>query len=113
MTKENRSSKAVILIHNPERSEGFQSGLGGQKCVHSVSVTLWPLRQPKIFPLPLIESIRKKYYAPETTNVGLDPTLRNVWCVDDGRTKIRPEKCLTRTKTTSTGPIRLGTVGMR
>ena len=27
--------------------------------------------------------------------------------------KIRPKKCLTRTKTTSTGPIRLGTVGMR
>ena len=55
----------------------------------------------------------KKYYAPENTNVGLDPTGRNVWYTDDGRTKIRPEKCLTRTKPTSTGPIRLGTAGMR
>ena len=78
-----------------------------------MSVTFWPLRRPKRLPLPLIESILKKYYAPENTNVGLDPTGRNVWCTDDGRTKIRPEKCLTRTKSTSTGPIRLGTVGMR
>ena len=38
---------------------------------------------------------------------------RDARLMDDGRKKIRPEKCLTRTKSTSTGPIRLGTVGMR
>ena len=60
-----------------------------------MSVPFWPLRQSKINPLPLIESILKKYYAPENTNVPPNPTVRNVWCTDDGRTKIRPEKCLT------------------
>ena len=34
-------------------------------------------------------------------------------CLDNGRKKIRHKKCLTRTKSTSTGPIRFGTVGMR
>ena len=55
----------------------------------------------------------KKYYAPENTDVPPNPTVRNDRCTDDGRTNIGPEKCLTWTKPTSTGPIRLGTVGMR
>ena len=85
----------------------------GSKVCSPHSETFWPLRQSKIFPLPLIESILKKYYAPENTNVPPNPTLRNARLMDHGRTKIRPKKCLTRTKSTSTGPIRLGTVGMR
>ena len=42
----------------------------GSKQHHSVFVTLWPLRQSKRHPLPLIESTWKKYYAPGNTNVG-------------------------------------------
>ena len=97
---------------DPERSEGFQSGLGVKSVFtsfrHTLAVAPTKTARPSGYRIGL-----KKYYAPGNATLGLDWPARNGRCSDHGRNKIRPKKCLTRSKSTSTGPIRLGTVGMR
>ena len=103
---------SVLKTDYPERSEVFNQSWRFKTASFRVSPTL-TVAPIKTSPPSAYRIDLKKYYAPGNTNLGSFYTGTQMEMFGWWSKKIRPKKCLTRTKSTSTGPIRLGTEGMR